>query len=325
MHDEIDRATRVKRELFMRSIFPGKPPAAVARQMVKMMRERSLLAGEVLYERGDAATEAYLVLEGRLELTGEGEEPYHFEKGSVLGMLDCSLQRPRERRAVALSDVDLLVLDGEDWMNVFEENLSYARIVREVLGRMHHDLVLQMAPGGGFPSRELSPEEALEAGVLEGSLVDRLVALSSSFHFETASVQSLAELSTRSEIVRGTQGRRLLDPGAAGQRLFVVVAGIVDVERAAAPVVRAAFGPGDLLLGSVSLAGLVNEYSMTARTDSVLLSFDVSDLDDVIEDHFDLARSMFRGISLDRVRTMAAKAKSEPTERSAAVHGRPTG
>src|SRR5206468_3027836 len=88
MADEIDRATRVKRELFLRSLFPGKPPAAVARQLVKMMRERSLRAGEVLYERGAQATEAYLVIEGSVELLGEAEEPWRFEKGSVLGMLD---------------------------------------------------------------------------------------------------------------------------------------------------------------------------------------------------------------------------------------------
>jgi CRP-like cAMP-binding protein len=105
---------------------------------------------------------------------------------------------------------------------------------------------------------------------------------------------------------------RLLDPGAGGQRLFVVVAGVVEVERAVAPIVHAAFGPGDLVLGSVSLAGLLTEYSMTARTDVLVLSFGASDLDDVTEDHFDLARSMFRGISLERVRILGAKMRTDP-------------
>jgi CRP-like cAMP-binding protein len=317
MSDEIDRATRVKRELFLRSLFPGKPPAAVARQLVKLMRERTVHAGELLYDRGAESTEAYFLVEGSVELHGADEEPWHFEKGSVLGMLDCSLQRPRERRAVALSDVEVLVVRGEDWMDVFEENLAYARIVREVLGKMHHDLVLELAPAGGFPPRELTPEEALEVGVLEGGMVDRLVALRGSLHFETASVQSLCELAARGETLRVTRGGRILAPGGAGQRLYLVIAGLVDAERAVAPIVRAAFGPGELVLGSVSLAGLLTEYSMTARTDAVLLSLAASDLDDVIEDHFDLARSMFRGISLDRVRVMAQKSKTDrPSSRS---------
>ena len=309
MPGDIDRVIRVKRELFLRSLLPGKPPPAVARQLVKLMREQSLRAGEVLYERGAHATEAYFIVDGDVELIGENEEPLRFEKGSVLGMLDCTIERPRERRAVALNDVEVLVLDANDWMDVFEENLGYARLVREVLGRLHHELVLELAPGGGYPVRELAPEEALEVGVLEGSMVDRLVALRSSVHFERASVQSLVELAARGEVLRATRGARLLEAGQAGQRLFVVLAGIVEVERAREPVVRAAFGPGDLVTGNVSLAGLLEQYSMTAQTDALVLSFGAPDLDDVTEDHFDLARSIFRGISLDRVRAMQAKAK----------------
>jgi CRP-like cAMP-binding protein len=311
MADEIDRATRVKRELFLRSLFPGKPPGSVARQLLKLMRERSLREGEILYERGAEATEAYFLVEGSIELRGEDVEPWRFEKGSVLGMLDCSIQRPHGRQAIALSDVDVLAIKAEDWMEVFEENRGYARIVREVLGQFHHKVVLEMAPGGGFPPRQLTPVETLEVGVLEGSMVDRVVALRSSVHFETASVQSLCELAARGDIVRAEGSGRVLDPGGAGQRLFVVVAGVVEVERAVAPIVRAAFGPGDLVLGSASLAGLLTEYSMTACTDALVLWFGASDLDDVTEDHFDLARSMFRGISLERVRIMAAKGRTD--------------
>jgi hypothetical protein len=40
------------------------------------------------------------------------------------------------------------------------------------------------------------------------------------------------------------------------------------------------------------------------------MSFGASDFDDVTEDHFDLARSMFRGLALDRVGVMRALAKA---------------
>jgi CRP-like cAMP-binding protein len=307
--DELDRVTRVKRELFLRGLVPAKPPAVVARQLVKLMRERSLPAGATLYERGAPATEAYFVVEGSFELTGEGGDKWRFDKGAVLGMLDCSIERPHERKAVALTEAEVLVLNGEDWMDVFEENLAYSRNVREVLGQMQHKLVLETAPSGGYSPRELSPEEALEVGVLEGTMVDRVVALRSSLHLETASVQSLCELASRGEVVRVARGERAFAPGDAGERMFVVIAGLVELERAREPVVRAVCGPGDLVLGSVSFAGLLAEYAMTARTDALLLAFRESDLDDVIEDHFDLGRSIFRGISLDRVRVMAAQAK----------------
>ena len=65
------------------------------------------------------------------------------------------------------------------------------------------------------------------------------------------------------------------------------------------------------MLGNLSLAGLLAELRMTARTDAVLLSFPRSVLDDVIEDHFDLATSIFRGIAIERDRLMTVRAQRQ--------------
>jgi CRP-like cAMP-binding protein len=310
MHAELDRATRVKRELFLRALVPGKLPPAVARQVLKMMREVSMHAGTVLYRRGGPARDAYFVYEGTVDLLADGEAPMTMEKGDVLGMIDCAIQRPRTRTAVTRTDVDLLVIDAQDWMEVFEENLAYSRMTREALGRLQRPLVLELAPDGGFPARELTPEEALHVGVVEGTVVERLVALRSTMHFEVASVQSLCELAVRGEVLRGASGTRLLQAGEAGERFYVVVAGLVEVERDD-PTVRITYGPGDLVLGNLSLAGVLDEFRMSARTDAVLLTFPRSVLDDVIEDHFDLATSIFRGIAIERDRLMTIKAQRQ--------------
>jgi CRP-like cAMP-binding protein len=232
------------------------------------------------------------------------------EKGDVLGMIDCAIQRPRTRTAVARTDVELLVLDAQDWMEVFEENLAYSRMTREALGRLQRPLVLELAPDGGFPARELTPEEALHVGVAEGTVVERLVALRSTMHLEVASVQSLCELAVRGDVLRATAGTRLLEAGEASDRFFVVIAGLVEVERDD-PTLHITYGPGDLVLGNLSLAGLLDEFRMIARTDAVLLSFPRSVLDDVIEDHFDLASSIFRGIAIERDRLMTVKAQRQ--------------
>jgi CRP-like cAMP-binding protein len=310
MYAELDRATRVKRELFLRALVPGKSPPAVARQLVKMMREVSVQSGTILYRRGAPARDAYFVYEGTVDLLAEGEVPMPMEKGDVLGMIDCAIQRPRGRTAVARTDVELLALDAQDWMDVFEENLAYSRMTMETLGRMQRPLVLGLAPDGGFPARELTPEEVLHLGVAEGTVVERLVALRSTMHFETASVQSLCELAVRGDVVRAGAGRRLLEEGQAGDRFFVVVGGLADVERDD-PALRITYGPGDLVLGNMSLAGLLGEFRMTARSDAVLLTFPRSVLDDVIEDHFDLAQSIFRGIAIERDRLMTVKAQRQ--------------
>ncbi|MEJ7729387.1 MAG: cyclic nucleotide-binding domain-containing protein [Polyangiaceae bacterium] len=310
MHAELDRATRVKRELFLRALVPGKAPPPVARQLVKMMRELSAPRGAVLYQRGAPAKDAYFVYEGTVDLLAEGEASMPMEKGDVMGMIDCAIQRPRGRTAVARTDVDLLVIDAQDWMDVFEENLGYSRMVMDTLGRMQRPLVLELTPDGGVPARELGPEEALHAGVAAGTVVERLVALRSTMHFEVASVQSLCELAVRGDVLRATAGTRLLQPGEAGDRFFVVIAGLVEVERDD-PTVRITHGPGDLVLGNLSLAGALDEFRMSARTDAVLLTFPRSLLDDVIEDHFDLAQSIFRGIAIERDRLMTVRAQRQ--------------
>lgn len=310
MFAELDRATRVKRELFLRALVPGKVPPAVARQLVKMMREVSARSGAVLYRRGDPARDAYFVYEGTVDLLADGEAPMAMERGDVMGMIDCAIQRPRGRTAVARTDVELLVIDAQDWMDVFEENLGYTRLVMETLGRMQRPLVLGLSPDGGVPRRELSPEEALHAGVAEGTVVERLVALRSTMHLEMASVQSLCELAVRGHVLRVPRGQRILEPGQAEDRFYVVVAGLVEVDRDD-PALRIGYGPGDLVLGNMSLAGLLGEFGMSARSDAVLLTFPRAVLDDVIEDHFDLASSIMRGIALERDRLMTVKAQRQ--------------
>ncbi len=306
---EVDRATRVKRELFLRVLMPTKPPPAIARQLVNVMRERVVEAGEVIYEQGTESDEIFFIVDGEVELTSDAEDPWRFTGGSLIGILDVNMQRPRSRTATALSRLDILVVRREEWLEIFEDNLEYSGQVRSVQAHAVHGMRQELLPDGGFEPRHLTPEEALEAAVGEGPLVERLVALRGSLHLQVASVQALAELAKRGETVRAARGEMILRPGGAGRSVYLVVAGIVDVERRVAPEIRAAFGPSDMVLGGAGYAGALNEYAMTARTDATLLRLTVADFDDVGEDHFDLVRSMLRGMGLEREQLMNLKAR----------------
>jgi CRP-like cAMP-binding protein len=303
-----DRATRVRRELFLRALFPNKPPPAVARQMVQIMRELELNAGDVIYQKGEEANRAYFVCRGEVELAVDGEEPWRFDAGSVVGVLDLNLQRPRSRTARALSDVLLLEVPSDEWLEIFEDNLEFATTVRRGQGAGLHALLQDLSPDGGFaPRPPLTPEEAIEAEVLEGTMVERLVALRACRHFETASVQSLVELARRAQVVRVRRGEAVVRPGGGGAWLYVVIAGLVDIERRLAPAVAATFGPGDLLLGAAAHGGALGDYAVTARSDALVMSMRSADIDDVSEDHFDLVRSLLRGGALDREHLLGVK------------------
>ena len=309
---EIDRATRVKRELFLRVLLPTKPPPAVARQLVTIMVDRRYEAGNVIYEKGGLADTVYVLVEGEVELVGdEGDEPWRFGAGSIIGVIDMNAQRPRARTAVALGPVEMLVVGREGWFEVFEDNLEYSSQVRTVQGKALHQFRLELGADGGFDRRQLTPEQALEAAVVEGTMVERLVALRAALHLETTSVQSIAELAKRAELLRASRGDILLSPGGAGNAVYFVLAGMVDVERRVAPPLSAGFGPGDLVLGGAAFAGGLNEYAVTARSDATLLRLYFSDLDDVAEDHFELVRAMLRGVALEREGLMGLRARRQ--------------
>ena len=306
---EVDRATRVKRELFLRVLMPTKPPPAIARQLVNVMRERTVEAGEIIYERGSESDEIFFVVDGEVELTSEADDTWRFTGGSLIGVLDSNLQRPRSRTATALSRLELLCVWRDEWLEIFEDNLEYSSQVRGVQALAAHEMRQELLPDGGFEPRHLTPEEALEAAVVEGTLVERLVALRGSLHLQVARVQALAELAMRGETVRAARGDMIVRPGGAGKSVYFVIAGIVDVERRVAPEIRAAFGPSDIVLGGAGYAGALNEYAMTARTDVTLLRLSSSDFDDVGEDHFDLVRSLLRGMGLEREHLMNLKTR----------------
>jgi CRP-like cAMP-binding protein len=301
-----DRAERIRRELFLRVLTPAKPPPAVARAMASAMKEVHYAAGDVVYRQGEASIMVYFISEGVMECIAEGEPPRQFAPGSVVGILDVNLLRPRARTAYAKTDLVALVLEAEDWLEILEDNLSFMADSRRIVSGTLHDMVLELAPDGAFPRVEL-PDEEETRPVLEGTMVERLVVLRESYHFEHASVQALVELARRGELVRLARTETLWIPGGAGRRVALILSGILDVERRLAPIVQASFGRADLVLGAAAFAGTLNEYVVSARTDALVLVLSWSDIDDVVEDHFDLVRAMFYGSSIERERCVAAQ------------------
>ncbi len=321
---ETDRATRIRRELFLRALIPTKPPPAVARQLVRAMRDVKLSAGDVVYERGSEPKSVFFIVRGEVTATDDIEHAWTFGVGAVVGILDMNIGRPRSRTATAVGDVELLEIAREDWLEIFEENLQYAVNVRRIQGESLHEIRLGLGPGGGFPPLQITADDGLDAPALEGTLVECLVTLRASQQLETATVQGVAELSRRAELVRAERGDVILRPGAARRSLYFVAAGVVSVERRVAPEISAMFGVGSLLLGGASYCGCLNEYAVTARTDAGLFRVGLADIDDVAEDHFDLFRSMFRSVAIEREQLMMQRAKRtaesvRPPERTGTV------
>lgn len=77
-------------------------------------KARRVAAGEVLFRRGDAANEMYVVLEGQVDVSLDGRLVESLPPGSILGEMGIVDHSPRSADAVAASDAKIEVID-RDW------------------------------------------------------------------------------------------------------------------------------------------------------------------------------------------------------------------
>ncbi len=307
---DVDRKTRVQRELFLRVLVLSKPSPAVARTMASAINDVRFAPGEAIYRRGEDPEAQWWITSGDVDLVAEdGEDPWHFGPGSVIGILDVILSRPRARSAIARTEVEAMELRAEDWLEMLEDNPEYmAQLRRDVPADMYDKFHLALAPDGGWP--EPPPDDG-RAQWLEMTSVERLVALRESPYFQTASVQAVVELSRLAEVRLLAPGETLFDVGEVGERCDLVAAGIVTLSGTREPALRGRFGRGQLVGGAAAFTDRLRTYRAVAEVESIVLRIRHGDLDDACEDHFDLARSISRGSAMDRDALMSLRGKRQ--------------
>lgn len=285
----------VERELFLRSMAFDRRFASATKQIADLMRDAFVEAGTALYEQGDPADEVYFIVHGSVRTLAPGVQDRTFGPRSLVGIMDAQQDRPHTRSAVAETDVEALVVRTEDWLEVLEDNFEYARALILSLAERLHELTLEL-PDGGFPEPRL---EAAPAEREPMALVERVLTLRDVPAFRRAGIQALVSLAPVAEEVRVRRGELLFSPGQIKGVFFVVARGLVELERAE-PHIRARFASAAIVGGSAALGDAERFYTARALQDSVLLRIEEEDFFDIMEDHFDLARSVTGYIAAQR-------------------------
>jgi CRP-like cAMP-binding protein len=306
------RSARVEREIFLRSLGMGGAGASgPSRQMAQTIRDTFFQAGSVIYEIGDAAEHFYFVVRGEVSQTAPDAAPWSLSDRSVVGLLDVIIERPRARRAHAVTDVHALMLRADDWFEVLEDNFDFCRR-SVVMGAANlHQFTMTFEPSGGFAPAP--PDDgALWAG-REMNLIERITALRDVPAFGGAGIQPLTTLAGVAKVIRLDTGDELFDRNAAAGALFVVASGTIFAEREG-PAIRARFGAGSLVCGYGALGNPEADYTARAESPTIALRIDHEDLFDVMEEHFDLSRSLLRGIAAERERLIRSRPSDQPRE-----------
>lgn len=297
---------RIERELFLRTTIGRNLPSA--RELAGLLRDVAFDAGEVIYREGDAADEMYFVRRGRVGLS-RGEVVHEFGPGSVIGILDVEQDKPRARTATALTDVELLSLSSEDRLELLEDSFEHTRsLIRMTATRLDE--------GGRYGGAEIDLATTLAPKPEPLLLIERVFTLRDTPVFRKASIQALVSLAPSAEEVRLAAGELLFERVEARGVLFVVVAGCLELEGSSSgggapfpealhPVgTRHRYGSASLLGGGPSFADALARQSARALTPAVVLRVREEDFYDVMEDHFDLARSVLSFLASENERRL---------------------
>ncbi len=299
MPTERSAQSAVERELFLRSMLLGRPLASGAKQLGRNMRERFFEAGSVLYEAGAPSDDVYFIVSGRVRLSAPGLPDWEFESGSVVGTIDADLDRPYTRTARALCDVQALVISNDDRLEMLEDNFEQTRTLIRYLSQRLYEMTAELP--GTSSVREIDYSACPAQEPLP--LVERVLTLREVPMFSRCGIQALVSLSPYIEELHLAPGDTLFERGTTRGSFCVVACGIIEVERAR-PHGRVQFGPGTLVGGAAALADIERDEQARALSDSVVLRVRLEEFFDVMEDHFDLARSVFAYLAAERERVM---------------------
>jgi CRP/FNR family transcriptional regulator, cyclic AMP receptor protein len=120
--------------------------------LIPFMRRRTSKKGDVLFRRGDRATELYLVLSGSIWLVDIGVT---VPAGSLLGEIGIfAPTKTRMDTAICQTDAELGVIDNEKVWQLYHQNPKFGRyLIAMVIQRLHDDYAklrdarLASAPG----------------------------------------------------------------------------------------------------------------------------------------------------------------------------------
>jgi len=289
----------IEQQLALATMFGSLMSGTALQQFAAVSRDVFIPAGKVIYEQGDRSQHVHFILEGRVELAGEDEEPWYFDGRSLIGVLDAELGRDYTRTARAISDVRMVVLDVEDWNDVIEDNIE---LTSRNMKRSHQRwlrLSAQLGSRGGFVEPEPHSQRlSVMFGAMASKLAperlnpfERLLTLRLCPLFGPAGIQALISVARAATVRLVPAESTVAHEGDPAASFFIVAHGSVVAERASPPM-RATFGSAELVAGYAGFAHDEWPLSLRAAVDTTLLEIAHNDLHDVMEDHYDLVRAI---------------------------------
>jgi CRP-like cAMP-binding protein len=296
------RLLKLARELFLAAAAPPSIPPWAIERMASFLEEQALEEGQVLFRAGDPPEFIYLMRDGRIRMTLEGGAPLTFQGRWALGGFEVLTDHAYRRTATALGSFRIQRLPADAWLELLEDSFEMARGMLENAARTLTRLEERF---GADPTGDAPPTPPPPLPMPDGPLnvVERLALFADIPALRGAGIQTLADLAGLAEEATFERDEVVVAPAETPDRAYVVIDGQLEASRKGPEIVRR-FGPGTLVLGSASIAGPPPGWETRARSPARALSFRLEDSADLMEEHFDMVRSVLASLGMERERLL---------------------
>jgi CRP-like cAMP-binding protein len=101
--------------------------------------EEEVEKGQIVFREGDISDSMYVVIEGSIRLTRDGEEEMISERKDVFGSWTLIDDEPRVVTATTLEDCHLLKVDKEDFIDLLADHVQITEsILRTMVRRLRN-------------------------------------------------------------------------------------------------------------------------------------------------------------------------------------------
>jgi CRP-like cAMP-binding protein len=286
---------RTSRELFLSAMAgdDAQVSAVALDLLASALEEDELSAGGTLFGSGEPAEMVYFMRDGRAKVTLDSGKYWIVEGRWAFGGLEALLERPFVRTAVALTDLHLLKLRADIWLDVLENHFDLARAVLRNVSRSV--LRLELRKWALQPRPTATPMTVPPTSPSPLQFMDRLATISDLPLFRHAGVQVLADVAGLMNEVVFAPGESLIALNEAFDKTFLLIEGEVTA-HCVDPELTVVYGPGTGVCGLAALGGNLGAWEARATTKTRALTLSVEDWFDLMEEHFDLLRSAFAAL-----------------------------
>lgn len=319
MRDSGDtRYLRVSRELFLAAFGArlGGFESWVTDRLVSLLEEDEVRAGEMLFAAGDAPEFLYFMREGRVLLVRQGGRPRELDGRHVFGLGDGLLERSRASTATAATNLHLMKVRIDAWLELLDDSFELARAsileLASDVARLEERLAASESARSRVPTRgPVLGSVRVPGGHL--NVIERMALLMEVPLLRGGGVQALSDLAVASQEVSFERGAPLFDRGIQRNRIYVVLEGEIEASRAAPDLVRTA-GPGEIVCGAAAFGEPAGAWTARGKKTGRALAFRVEDWFNLMEEHFDMVRSALAALSATRENLLLELDEESPAQ-----------